>query len=260
MSGVVLRATRSPDEGLPRLASALVMLLGLSALLDAVYGVLAAQYVGLAGEFSGGSVSVAGELAGTASTIDLLRTVRGVTLLFAFGCWLVWQHRVASEGRVDRAIARRTPGWQVASWLIPGVNLTAPLRDLCDLGRALPRPGDAGTHQAEPPVRERAGRAPSDRTPPAVGPRALRAGWCCLLVAVALELLGEWAVARANGTAVGADPDAVLTPLRHGVALVAAAQVPAVAALVVGVLVVNDLTARATAVSAPVRRAVASRV
>ena len=260
MSGVVLRATRSPDEGLPRLASALVMLLGLSALLDAVYGVLAAQYVGLAGEFSGGSVSVAGELAGTASTIDLLRTVRGVTLLFAFGCWLVWQHRVASEGRVDRAISRRTPGWQVASWLIPGVNLTAPLRDLCDLGRALPRPGDAGTHQAEPPVRERAGRAQSDRTPPAVGPRALRAGWCCLLVAVALELLGEWAVARANGTAVGADPDAVLTPLRHGVALVAAAQVPAVAALVVGVLVVNDLTARATAVSAPVRRAVASRV
>lgn len=260
MSGVVLRATRSPDEGLPRLASALVMLLGLSALLDAVYGVLAAQYVGLAGEFSGGSVSVAGELAGTASTIDLLRTVRGITLLFAFGCWLLWQHRVASEGRVDRAIARRTPGWQVASWLIPGVNLTAPLRDLCDLGRALPRPGDAGTHQAEPPVRERAGRAPSDRTPPAVGPRALRAGWCCLLVAVALELLGEWAVARANGTAVGADPDAVLTPLRHGVALVAAAQVPAVAALVVGVLVVNDLTARATAVSAPVRRAVASRV
>lgn len=260
MSGVVLRATRSPDEGLPRLASALVMLLGLSALLDAVYGVLAAQYVGLAGEFSGGSVSVAGELAGTASTIDLLRTVRGVTLLFAFGCWLVWQHRVASEGRVDRAIARRTPGWQVASWLIPGVNLTAPLRDLCDLGRALPRPGDAGTPRAEPPVRERAGRAPSDRTPPAVGPRALRAGWCCLLVAVALELLGEWAVARANGTAVGADPDAVLTPLRHGVALVAAAQVPAVAALVVGVLVVNDLTARATAVLAPVRRAVASRV
>lgn len=260
MSGVVLRATRSPDEGLPRLASALVMLLGLSALLDAVYGVLAAQYVGLAGEFSGESVSVAGELAGTASTIDLLRTVRGITLLFAFGCWLLWQHRVASEGRVDRAIARRTPGWQVASWLIPGVNLTAPLRDLCDLGRALPRPGDAGTPRAEPPVRERAGRAPSDRTPPAVGPRALRAGWCCLLVAVALELLGEWAVARASGTAVGADPDAVLTPLRHGVALVAAAQVPAVAALVVGVLVVNDLTARATAVSAPVRRAVASRV
>ena len=260
MSGVVLRATRSPDEGLPRLASGLVMLLGLSALLDAVYGVLAAQYVGLAGEFSGGSVSVAGELAGTASTIDLLRTVRGVTLLFAFGCWLVWQHRVASEGRVDRAISRRTPGWQVASWLIPGVNLTAPLRDLCDLGRALPRPGDAGTHQAEPPVRERAGRAQSDRTPPAVGPRALRAGWCCLLVAVALELLGEGAVARASGTVVGADQDAVLTPLRHGVALVAAAQVPAVAALVVGVLVVNDLTARATAVSAPVRRAVASRV
>lgn len=260
MSGVVLRATRSPDEGLPRLASGLVMLLGLSALLDAVYGVLAAQYVGLAGEFSGGSVSVAGELAGTASTIDLLRTVRGITLLFAFGCWLLWQHRVASEGRVDRAISRRTPGWQVASWLIPGVNLTAPLRDLCDLGRALPRPGDAGTHQAEPPVRERAGRAQSDRTPPAVGPRALRAGWCCLLVAVALELLGEGAVARASGTIVGADPDAVLTPLRHGVALVAGAQVPAVAALVVGVLVVNDLTARATAVSAPVRRAVASRV
>ncbi len=166
MSGVVLRATRSPDEGLPRLASGLVMLLGLSALLDAVYGVLAAQYVGLAGEFSGGSVSVAGELAGTASTIDLLRTVRGITLLFAFGCWLLWQHRVASEGRVDRAVSRRTPGWQVASWLIPGVNLTAPLRDLCDLGRALPRPGDAGTHQAEPPVRERAGRAQSDRTPP----------------------------------------------------------------------------------------------
>lgn len=260
MSGVVLRATRSPDEGLPRLASALAMLLGLSALLDAVYGVLAARYVGLAGEFSGGSVSVAGELAGTASTIDLLRTVRGITLLFAFGCWLLWQHRVASEGRVDRAISRRTPGWQVASWLIPGVNLTAPLRDLCDLGRALPRPGDAGTHQAEPPVRERAGRAQSDRTPPAVGPRALRAGWCCLLVAVALELLGEGAVARASGTVVGADPDAVLTPLRHGVALVAAAQVPAVAALVVGVLVVNDLTAQATAVSAPVRRAVASRV
>lgn len=260
MSGVVLRATRSPDEGLPRLASGLVMLLGLSALLDAVYGVLAAQYVGLAGEFSGGSVSVAGELAGTASTIDLLRTVRGITLLFAFGCWLLWQHRVASEGRVDRAISRRTPGWQVASWLIPGVNLTAPLRDLCDLGRALPRPGDAGTHQAEPPVRERAGRAQSDRTPPAVGPRALRAGWCCLLVAVALELLGEGAVARASGTIVGADPDAVLTPLRHGVALVAGAQVPAVAALVVGVLVVNDLTARATAVSAPVSRAVASRV
>ena len=31
MSGVVLRATRSPDEGLPRLASGLVMLLGLFA-------------------------------------------------------------------------------------------------------------------------------------------------------------------------------------------------------------------------------------
>lgn len=180
MSGVVLRATRSPDEGLPRLASALVMLLGLSALLDAVYGVLAAQYVGLAGEFSGESVSVAGELAGTASTIDLLRTVRGVTLLFAFGCWLVWQHRVASEGRVDRAIARRTPGWQVASWLIPGVNLTAPLRDLCDLGRALPRPGDAGTPRAEPPVRrEQAGPRPIGRRPPSARGPSAPAGVAC---------------------------------------------------------------------------------
>jgi hypothetical protein len=49
--------------------------------------------------------------------------------------WLAWQHRLATA--VPRATLRRSPGWHIASWLIPVVNLWFPFQNILNLRQAV---------------------------------------------------------------------------------------------------------------------------
>lgn len=52
--------------------------------------------------------------------------------LAAGACWLVWQYRVASTV-ILYAPLRRSPGWHVASWVIPVIAWWFPVQNIRDL-------------------------------------------------------------------------------------------------------------------------------
>jgi hypothetical protein len=70
----------------------------------------------------------------TYDTINLFTILATSSLLIATGVvWMVWQYKAARHvlGRT-----RRSPGWHVASWMIPIVTLWFPYQNIADLWRA----------------------------------------------------------------------------------------------------------------------------
>jgi hypothetical protein len=72
----------------------------------------------------------------------VLNVIGGICNLASIVLWLVWQHRLASNGRVHPTYLRRSPGWHIGSWFIPIVSLWFPYQNVKDLARGLMAPVD----------------------------------------------------------------------------------------------------------------------
>lgn len=69
--------------------------------------------------------------------ISLFVTIVSSAALIAAGVlWLIWQYRAAKQ---VQGPTRRSPGWHVASWIIPIISFWFPYQNISDLWRATGR-------------------------------------------------------------------------------------------------------------------------
>jgi hypothetical protein len=138
--------------------------------------------------------------------------------------WLVWQHKLASA--VRRGSLRRSPGWHVASWLIPVVNLWFPFQNIVDLRRAV-TPREAIDI-----------------------PPTYRLWWGLWLANTFIQRLSEIPIGSATVT---------LSQAAQASTFGAIAEVLSVGAAVCAILVVRDLTANAVKAGEDAAEAAAQR-
>ena len=156
-------------------------------------------------------------------TYNLYDQLHTIGALATFGCtvvtgviWIIWQYGLVS--RVPAVALRHAPGWHIAAWFVPVVNLWFPVQNLADLRGALD-----------------GARAPSRI------PAGYLAWWLCWLggsaagmVSVQLSLRGSSLSSLADSTAVEAVGD-----------------VAHLLAAILAIMVVRDLSARVRAVLQP---------
>jgi hypothetical protein len=73
-----------------------------------------------------------GDLPATTTGWQVSSNLAAVVVLVGLVLVAIWTHRVATIGRNLGYPARRSPGWAVAGWFVPVVNLWFPYQALCD--------------------------------------------------------------------------------------------------------------------------------
>ena len=83
-----------------------------------------------------GNFTVSDSSLATLTTLEsILNVVLVLTYLATAVVWIVWQFRAAKNVEAWGVEARHTPGWVIAGWLIPFVNLVIPARSMQDVLR-----------------------------------------------------------------------------------------------------------------------------
>jgi hypothetical protein len=119
------------------LGTALVVLLGLNALLSAVAVVLRLSELGLLQRLGRGELVSPEEGTRSDDRVAAIAIVGIVVLLITGIVWVVWQHR--SQANLHAARLREleyTPGWAVGWWLIPFANFVKPFQTVRELWKA----------------------------------------------------------------------------------------------------------------------------
>ncbi|AKT51022.1 DUF4328 domain-containing protein [Arsenicicoccus sp. oral taxon 190] len=209
-------------QGFATLAKALSALIAVSALAELATAAAGMRSFALLGEVGSGRAGLEDDLA-TADRLATPLLLLSMLLLLAAGIvWLVWQHRLASSSRVDRRELRRSPGWHVGSWFIPVVSLWLPYQNVADLHRGL---GAFSSREQRPP---------------------LLPWWLAWIGGSVLGWVSNVLSNRADGLAEGGHAEDAVSLLRSSLALDLGAALLTGLAAVLAIMVVRNLTARAT--------------
>lgn len=128
--------TGQPLRAVTGLGTAVLVLLVCDAVL-AVFDVLdAGLAVNLVRGIRAGNFNVSDDTFATLTTLEsILAVVAFLTYLATAVVWIVWQFRAAKNVEAWGVRTRHTPGWVIAGWLIPFVNLVIPARTMHDVLR-----------------------------------------------------------------------------------------------------------------------------